>query len=163
MRLLFIRLSVLALMLTVYGLTRSPVSAFEFVQEPNHIIIPSLHLSLPVITSQLSYNTWEVSPVYASFGQFTALPGTAGNTVIFAHARPGLFINLPQLKVGDIIMVYTKLDSFSYRVEDTFTVKPEEVEVILSDEKYELTLFTCTGVGDVNRYVVKATLIPTLR
>ncbi len=147
---------------TMFMVNQRPVDAFEFHENPKHIIIPAIELSLPVVTSQLSYNTWEVSPIYASFGEFTALPGTAGNTVIFAHARPGLFQDLSKLKVGDVIQVFTAYDWFTYQVEDTFTVSPEKVDVILSDEKYELTLFTCTGVGDISRYVVRAFLIPTV-
>lgn len=137
-------------------------SAFDFQQEPSLITIPAIGVSLPVINGPLTTTTWEVSPHSASYGQYTALPGAGGNTVIFAHARRNMFKDLPQLQKGDIIQVFTQYDAFSYIVEQTLIIDPTEVDVIFSQDKNELTLFTCIGPRDIYRFVVKASLIPQI-
>jgi LPXTG-site transpeptidase (sortase) family protein len=138
-----------------------PISAraAAFTQAPSRIIIPSLNLSLPVHTSKIIFNTWEVHLDGASFGEGTTLPGNKGNTVIFSHARVGLFGSLSSVKKGDLVHVFTHNDWFVYKVDDTFTVEPDRIDVLDNHNKYELTLYTCTGDNWTKRFVVKATLL----
>lgn len=135
------------------------VFAAQFENAPTSILIPSLHISLPVHTSKVIFNTWEVHLDGASFGEGTTLPGNRGNTVIFSHARIGLFSNLSAIKKGDIVHVFTKNDWFVYKVQDTFTVNPDRIDVLDSHNSYELTLYTCTGENWSKRFIVKATLL----
>lgn len=135
------------------------VGASEFQTAPVKIIVPSIGVSLPVATAKIAYNTWEVNPKGASFGESTTLPGNEGNSVIFAHARPHLFGNLPEVKPGEYIHIFTDKDWFVYQVEETLVVNPENVEVIFANGGYELTLYTCTGYQDTQRFVVKAHLV----
>lgn len=127
-------------------------------EEPLHILIPSAQITLPVVTAKIAYNTWEVSETTASFGEGSSLPGTIGNTVIFAHARPGLFGSLPDAKVGELVYVFTKHDWYTYRVIERLIVSPDNTAVIQQSSGAELTLFTCTGPGDSHRLVLKAVL-----
>ncbi|MEX0895530.1 MAG: sortase [Patescibacteria group bacterium] len=141
---------------TASQVTAADTLAFSFTQEPQQIIIPSLDLALPVETAEIAYNTWEVSETTASFGKGSSLPGTIGNSVIFAHARPHLFGELDQISQGDLIHVFTDYDWFVYEVTELLIVTPENTEVIKKREATELTLFTCTGINDSHRFVVKA-------
>lgn len=138
----------------------TPTTSVNAIQseEPKHIYIPSAAISLPVQTAAIAYNTWEVSDTTASFGAGSSLPGTVGNTVVFAHAREGLFGNLPQVKVGDLIYLFTDHDWYYYRVTDRMIVAPTQTGVIQNSNGAELTLFTCTGPGDSHRLVLKAVL-----
>jgi sortase (surface protein transpeptidase) len=70
-------------------MTPMAVHAAYFSAPPTKIIIPALNLSLPVHTSEVIFNTWEVHLDGASFGEGTTLPGNKGNTAIFSHARVG--------------------------------------------------------------------------
>lgn len=133
-----------------------PAAAFSFTAEPQRIIIPSARINLPVQTAEIAYNTWEVSETTASFGKGSALPGMIGNSVIFAHARPQLFGNLDQVKPGDQIHIFTDQDWFVYEVTELMTVLPDNTEVIKKRDTTELTLFTCIGLNDSHRLVVKA-------
>lgn len=133
--------------------------AAMFNESPSRIIIPSLNLSLPVHTAKVIFNTWEVHLDGASFGDGTTLPGNIGNTVIFSHARIGLFGSLTSIKKGDLVHVFTHNDWFVYKVDDTFTVDPDRVDVLDNHKKYELTLYTCTGENWSKRFIVKATLL----
>ena len=138
------------------------VLGLEFHYYPTKIIIPSLRISLPVSTSKVNFNTWEVSHSGASFGETTAIPGIDGNTVVFAHSMPHLFGNLPKIKKGDQIHLFTNEDWFTYVVSDTYTVQPEDIKVLSKKHGYELTLYTCIGKDYQQRFVVKAKLTATI-
>ncbi len=135
--------------------------ANEFSETPTEIVIPSLNVSLPITASQVTYDTWEVSEVGASFGVGSSLPGLKGNTVIFAHARPNQFASLPDIHNGDYIHVFTNKDWFVYKVYKTKIVRPQDITVLAAEEVHELTLFTCFGSDYSQRYIVKANLITT--
>ncbi|PIS16008.1 hypothetical protein COT62_00635 [Candidatus Roizmanbacteria bacterium CG09_land_8_20_14_0_10_41_9] len=139
-----------------------PVLGFEFHDHPTKIIIPTLRISLPVSTSKVTYNTWEVSHNKASFGETTAVPGMDGNTVVFAHSMPHLFGDLPKIRKGDQIYLFTDQDWFTYVVFDTYTVQPDDIKALSRKQGYELTLYTCVGKNYQQRFVVKARLTTTI-
>ncbi len=146
------------LLLVCLALWPHKIQAAEFNLAPTRIIIPKIAVDLPVFTAHIAYNTWEVRTDGASFGEDTAEPGNLGNTVIFSHARPRLFIDLPHLQKGDYIHVFTPTDWFVYKVTTVMIVQPENTVVIFSSSKHELTLFTCTGEKYLQRFIVKAIL-----
>ena len=156
-KLIYITILVLGSLLIV-----NRIQAMDFDYPPNHIIIPSIDISLPVFLAKESLNTWEVRLDGASYGELTALPGRNGNTVVFSHARQGLFINLPRIRKGDLVHLFTEKDWFVYRVIQTVAVEPEDIEVIHSRGRNELTLYTCTGDNYSKRFVVKTELVPNL-
>jgi len=135
------------------SLISAPSSAAEV---PIQIIIPSLGLNLAITPASVVNGTWEVSDTAASFGTGSAVPGETGNTVVFAHARPGLFQPLRQLKVADSIFLLTASHWYRYSVAEIFEVTPDQTEVIYPSETPLLTLFTCSGFSDSRRLVVKA-------
>ncbi|MEO6509239.1 MAG: sortase [Patescibacteria group bacterium] len=135
------------------------VFSVTYKEPPTQIIIPSLKLSLPVHTAKVLFNTWEVHLDGASFGDGTTIPGNKGNTVIFSHARIGLFGDLTSVKKGDLVHVLTGKDWFVYRIYDTFVVDPRRIDILEGSDKYELTLYTCTGTNWSQRFIVKASLL----
>ena len=145
--------------IALFFLAVCPVFATAFTQEPTRILIPSAEIDLPVVSAEVGFNTWQTSTTMASYGSGTTPPGLIGNTVLFAHARLGLFGSLYKVQVGDLIHVFTSLDWFVYRVEEVRTVVPEDISIISPQQKLELTLFTCTGPNDAHRLVVKAVLV----
>lgn len=140
----------------------SRADAYEFNQNPNKIIIPSLGLSLPVTTVQIINDTWDVSVSEASFGETTTVPGNKGNTVVFAHALPHLFESLPAVKKGAYVHVFTDKDWFVYRIYETKIVLPEDISVLANTSTSELTLYTCVGAFYEERFIVKAKLMSLL-
>lgn len=123
---------------------------------PTKIIIPSLNLDLPVTPSRVVKGYWEVSATNASFGLGSNIPGKAGNTVIFAHARDGLFGDLPKIKKEEVIYVLSKKSWYQYKIEEIKEVYPSQIEVIKPTEDERLTLFTCSGFADTKRLIVVA-------
>ena len=125
-------------------------------QPPTRIIIPRLVIDIPVRESRVVGGYWEVSETTASHGIGSGNPGEIGNMVIFAHARAGLFLPLRDIREDDSIYVMTNDRWYRYRVSETKTVSPDQVEVIRPTSEATLTLFTCSGFLDTKRLVVVA-------
>lgn len=126
---------------------------------PIRIIIPSAAIDLPVKVSHLISGVWELSDDTASFGEGSSSPDEPGNTVIFAHARPGLFLPLKEVKLKDYIYVMTKASWHQYEVSDIREVSPSDTYVVRQTMEKRVTLFTCSGFFDSKRLVVVAKAI----
>ena len=119
--------------------------------------IPSIKLKQPVVDG-----TGEDVIKYF-LGRFPelAMPGEVGNFAVAGHRVSDFtdaFINLYKVKVGDEVIVTTKDGRFTYQVDNSFIVDPDQVEV-LDDADYEkMTLITCT-IGSKRRVVVTGKLI----
>ncbi len=125
-------------------------------KNPIRILIPSLQIDLPIQPSRLVGGYWEVSEKTASFGLGSAPPGNIGNTVIFAHAREGLFLPLKKITFGKDIYVLSPDQWYQYRVDEIREVLPTDVYVVQKTIDNRLTLFTCSGFLDSKRLVVIA-------
>ncbi len=89
----------------------------------------------------------------------TAFPGEAGNAVLAAH-RDTYFSGLDDLRVGDLVSFKSPTATYSYRVESTRIVEPDDAEVLSASQQPTLTLVTCYPfhyIGSApQRYVVTA-------
>ncbi len=91
----------------------------------------------------------------------TALPGDPGNVGLAGH-RDTFFRRLRDIKPDDDIVVTTPQGVFTYRVERTVVVEPEDVWVLDPTDTPTLTLVTCypfTYFGSApQRFIVRAAL-----
>lgn len=137
-------------------------------QLPKRIIIPELSINLNVAKAKIINGYWEVFSESAGWGEGSGVPGQAGNQVIFAHAREGLFWRLKEIEEGMNVYVLTSDSSllpngedqkkswYSYRVTEIKEVLPQNIEVIAETEDETLTLYTCSGYNDSKRLIVTA-------
>ncbi len=123
---------------------------------PVRILVPKNNIDLKVIPSKIVNGYWELSENTASYGLGSGYPGSNSNTVIFAHAREGLFYNLKDVKVGETIYVFSKDKWFGYKVNKITAVYPNNIEVIKQTKNETLTLYTCSGFYDEKRLIVTA-------
>jgi len=149
--------------LSKYTFAEEPVEVvgFESVQvspadEPKRIIIPSLEIDLAVKRARVVNGYWEVFEKEAGWGDGSGIPGSKGNQVIFAHARPGIFASLKDIKEGMSIYVLTEGRWYEYQTVEIKDVYPNQVEVIKPTEDERLTLYTCLGFADRKRLIVVA-------
>ena len=131
-------------------------SSKETADDPIRILIPKAQIDLKVIDAKIVDGYWELSENTASYGMGSGHPGEKNNTVIFAHAREGLFYNLKDVNSGDIIYVFTKNKWYRYKVNKITAVYPNQTEVIKPTKSEVLTLYTCTGFSDEKRLIVQA-------
>lgn len=130
-------------------------------EPPSRVVIPNVSIDLKVTESAVKDGYWEVSETNASHGMGSANPGKTGNSVIFAHARTGLFYNLKDVEKNDIVYVFTQKRWFAYKVTNIQSVYPDQVEVIAPTKDQTLTLYTCTGYSDEKRLIVTAKPVKT--
>ena len=123
---------------------------------PKRIIIPSIGIDINVKEAGVMKGYWEVFADSAGFGAGSAYPGETGNTVIFAHAREGLFLPLKNIKQTDKVYILTEFGFFVYEVANISEVLPTQTEVISPTTEATLTLYTCSGFADSKRLIISA-------
>lgn len=123
-------------------------------EKPVQVIIPSITIDLSVVDAEIIDGHWEVSENFANHGMGSAYPGQIGNMVIFAHARPNLFLDLQNISENDLIYILTDKKWYSYTVTEITQVTPDQVEVIAPTDDERITLFTCSGFADEKRLIV---------
>ncbi len=129
---------------------------------PVRVDIPSAGIAVPVSQSRIVDGVWQVSETGASHLAVSANPGQAGNIIIYGHNYPAIFGNLPSVRRGDSVLV-TAGDGrkTAYAVREAITVMPDDLSVVMPTDTETLTLYTCTGFLDSQRFVVRAVpLIP---
>jgi sortase A len=91
----------------------------------------------------------------------TALPGTAGNMGLAGH-RDTFFRKLREIDRGDVIRMVAVEGTYTYVVESTQIVDPDDLWVLDPTPEPSLTLVTCypfTYIGEApERFIVRARL-----
>ncbi len=123
---------------------------------PNRLIIPSIGVDIKVIELGTHYNeqgelVWDTAPFAAGHHIGTANPGEPGNVVMSGHISSihegAVFKRLPDIKVGDGVVVVTNDRDYVYQVFDKKVVEPTQVEVMNSTSQEILTIITCVPDG----------------
>ncbi|WP_461810258.1 sortase [Faecalimonas sp.] len=104
------------------------------------LAIPKLNLELP-IQSEWSYPKLKKTPcIYTGSIQ-------DGGLVILAHNYRKHFGKINTLSIGDVVKLTDATgQAYTYLVEEVFTMEATDVEE-MANNKYDLTLFTCTYGG----------------
>ena len=124
---------------------------------PVEIIIPSVEIDLPVEAGQIKDGVWLTSDSAATFLNTSTVPGSGGNTVIYGHNKKMILGNLPYLSLGQKIIVKTQSGKIhTYEVFQKDFVGPDRVDLVSPTSSAELTVYTCWGLFDSQRVVVKA-------
>ena len=131
------------------------------------MIIPKINVDAPIIygvgptsKDQLEAMRHGIAHVKYPNGA-NALPGQVGNAVFSAHSSSDwiesgkykfIFVQLEKLTKDDVIYINYKGVRYSYKIFDTKTVLPSQIDALNYDaEKYHnkpiITLITCTPVG----------------
>ena len=119
--------------------------------------IPSIKLKQPVVEGI----TEDVIKYFLGKFPESTMPGEVGNFAVAGHRVSDFtdaFINLYKVKPGDNVIVTTKDGKYTYEVEESFIVDPDQVEVLESADYEKITLITCT-IGSKRRVIVTGKLI----
>ncbi len=126
---------------------------------PTEISIPKIKLDVEIVPGQIVDGDWQIAETKANYLVGSGVMGRSGNLVVYAHKRPKLFADLSQLKIGDTVKLASKEVVAEYMVTETRVVEADAVDVLEDSSLKELTLYTCDGWRDVNRFVVKALFV----
>jgi len=123
---------------------------------PVQVIIPSLKIDLPVESANIKNGVWDISYSNATFLNSSSRPGNGGNVVVYGHNKKLIFGNLPYLSIGQKITIKTEDGTlYNYEVYRKDFVKPDRIDLVSPTDHEELTLFTCWGLFDSQRVVIK--------
>lgn len=114
--------------------------------------IPQFGISLPIRKATVLANDWQIYNNAVSW-----LNGSGnlakGNIILYGHNTQSLFGNITELKKGDLIILKNNLQEKKYQVIDSFETDKKNVQVLKSKED-RLTMYTCSGWFDSNRFFV---------
>jgi len=144
----------------ILSFSQSPVYASidkKVRYEPKNINIKSIKRELLLEKGFIVDNVWKISEENASFLGSASYPGEGGNVIIYGHNKSEIFGLLVNIKLGDEIeIVSADYKTYRYVVSEILTVNPSDVEVIQPTNSEVLTLYTCIGLLDSKRLIIKA-------
>lgn len=131
---------------------------------PRRITIAEADVNTTVEYAPIISNTWKLYTDKAGFAEGSSYPNESlGNTIIFAHARPGLFANLQLARPGMIATLYSDRNIYVYRITNIKKISQWDTEKVKTLGENNLTLFTCDYDDNNFRVLVKARLISKIR
>jgi len=114
-------------------------------------------MNLRVVEAGKIEGTWSVSPTAANHVHNSALPGEAGNIIIYGHNLNSVFGYLVDVRVGDYVSIVTNnANLYTYRITETRVVDPSQTFLLAPTTHEVVTLYTCTGLFDSLRFVARA-------
>ena len=144
--------------LSFYLAPKVSVAVIRTADMPVSIAMPARYIKLDITPAYInSDGVWETSKDTASFLMQSSVPGKKGNTVIYGHNKASLMGNIRNAMIGDkIFLKSTNGTVRTYVVKNKLTVSQSTVSVVEHTPTETLTLFTCTGFADMQRFVVQA-------
>lgn len=123
----------------------------------SRIRIDHLGVDLEVTEAKIVNGVWEISETGASHLTSSARPGEGGNIIIYAHNKMNFFGPLVNIKPDEEVVINTNNNQeFVYRVTQTQIVSPRFIGPVLPKDEEVLTLYTCTGLLDSQRFIISA-------
>lgn len=88
-------------------------------------------------------------------------PGEGGSVIMAGHNFKSFLANLPEVQIGDKIILETTYGNFTYEIYDTKVIKETAVDQVpVQNEEEILMLYTCWPINNIGhaseRYVVYA-------
>lgn len=145
--------------LRILSFTQTPAEAQTTVKGelPTEISIPSININEPVDIGTIKDGVWQISYNNPTFLETSARPGTGGNTIIYGHNKKAIFGNLPYLSIGQKILIKTTDGkTYIYVAYEKDFVGPGRVDLVSSTNTEVLTIYTCWGIFDSERAVIRA-------
>lgn len=142
-----------------YTNTKTVKTANSETAAPVRIAIPSLGINLPIFKSAIVNNVWQTTDLGASYLASSPLPGSEGNSIIYAHNWLSLFGKLQSAKIGqDVVVTYPDGTKKTFVISYISVVSPNQSSILAPSKDKRLTLYTCTGFLDSHRFVAVAIL-----
>jgi LPXTG-site transpeptidase (sortase) family protein len=123
---------------------------------PTHIYI-QWFVDTAITDGTVLNDNWTLSSDKAIYVISSARPSTNGNIVIYGHNTREVLGNIRALKGYErITLTLSNGEQRIYKVTRMHQVLPTDVSWIQTTTKETLTLFTCAGFADAERFMVQA-------
>jgi LPXTG-site transpeptidase (sortase) family protein len=139
----------------------TPAPTLGRIPDGYRIELPRLGIDLPIAEGDIERDVFiqKTPENFAFHFPGTAIPGTVGNSYIYAHARQGMFLSLWNARVGDQVRVTTPAGvELKFVVTEVHPrVPPADTSWLQPSADERLTLQTSTGPNREDpRFVVIA-------
>lgn len=129
----------------------------DSLKEPKRLLIPKVNIDIPIISTKIHGQIWEIPKNSAGHLNISAYPGESGRIIIYGHNTNSVLGPIRWLKNDDVIVIQgADQSATSYQIISTAEVKPDQLEVLAPTVEETLTLYTCTGLFDSKRFVIQA-------
>jgi len=135
------------------------------------IVIPALFLDTEVKYVPYDGFTWMISGLRQEIAWMgnTSWPGLGGNTGLAGHVTvagmgDGPFRHLDELPSGELVLLYTEKNIYTYQVRESRVTDGEDMSVILPTDNAQISLITCIDWDEeahtyLDRLIVIADLV----
>jgi len=116
-------------------------------------------INIPVEAVPLNHNQWLISETGATYLAESAGIGEPGNMIIYGHNKREILGNIRVLKGGEKFTIGgSDGKQYQYQVSWVREVDPNETRWLQPTTTHALTIFTCSGLMDSRRFIVRAEL-----
>jgi LPXTG-site transpeptidase (sortase) family protein len=123
---------------------------------PTHIFI-KWFVDTDIETHVFAQNRWTIAENAASYLMQSGKPGQAGNIILYGHNKRDILGNIRALKGGEIIELTTLGGQvLRYQVILLEEVDPKNLRYLQPTDEEVLTIYTCSGLLDSQRFIVRA-------
>ena len=134
------------------------------------IVIPALFLDTEVKYVPYDGFTWMISGLRQEIAWMgnTSWPGLGGNTGLAGHVTvagmgDGPFRHLDELPNGELVLLYTEKNIYTYQVRESRVTDGGDMTVTFATENPQISLITCVDWDEENRtYVNRLVVIADL-
>jgi LPXTG-site transpeptidase (sortase) family protein len=137
----------------------SAARALEWIR-PTRVSLPRIGVDVAVEERGSAMGAWDVPrDDVGHFWPIAAFPGTAGNIILGGHSdfRDEIFNHLPQVRLGDEVLVAVGGQQRRYIVKELLVVLPDDTSVLKPSSQEQLTLITCVPYRvNSHRLIVRA-------
>lgn len=150
----------------VITVTPQPGEPGPDISAVSRIVIPALMLDTEVKYVPFDGVTWLISGLKQEVAWMgnTSWPGLGSNTALAGHVTvagmgDGPFRHLDELPVGEVILLYTDNNLYTYQVRESVVTDDGDMSVILPSENAQISLITCVDWDNESRTYLKRLVV----
>ena len=124
---------------------------------PVYIKSYPIGIDIEIKEAEIVKGVWQVYPTSVSHLNSSGRIGEEKNIVIYGHNKDDVFGPIRYMKEGSEIELSDENGKkYIYKVVKTDIVKPDNLDYVLPKNEEILTLYTCVGFFDSERFIVVA-------
>lgn len=128
--------------------------------QPIRLLIKKYNIDLPILPAKIEKKQWQTTTKGASWLISSPIPGDKGNSIIYGHNWTNLMGPLVKIKPGELVKIkYKNNTTKTFVINATTEVGAKDFNILQQSSDKRITLYTCSGLFDQNRFVAIANLL----
>jgi LPXTG-site transpeptidase (sortase) family protein len=137
--------------------TSQKQAVYTKISAPNPVFLTAKNTNVTIREGAVFNGQWILSTESAFHYDASSRPTEPGNIIIYGHNTKNIFKSLKTVQKDDVITLTTEdQQTHDYTIIDIQVVSPSETEYLQPTQEEILTVYTCTGLMDTKRLVIRA-------